>query len=222
MAKVDVAFPVSGTTIPADHGYTLYSAICRLIPSLHPPDADDVGAATVRELWSEVGIHFISARPCGNRMLELEPRSKLRVRIDEDQIAALLPLSGRALPLDGATVRLGIPRIEMLRPAVRLRSRVVVIKGFLEPEPFLGAVARQLVLMNVTARPGIPFRKEKPEPESGKSPLVRRTLAIRGKTVVGFAVEVDGLTAEESIRLQESGVGGRRRFGCGLFDPARA
>jgi CRISPR-associated protein Cas6 len=56
---------------------------------------------------------------------------------------------------------------------------------------------------------------------AGKSPLVRRTLEIAGRTVVGYAVEVSGLTAEESIILQENGIGGRRRFGCGIFIPAR-
>ena len=34
------------------------------------------------------------------------------------------------------------------------------------------------------------------------------------KRVVGFALRVNGLTAEESIRLQEEGLGGRRRMGC--------
>ena len=32
---------------------------------------------------------------------------------------------------------------------------------------------------------------------------------------------VGGLTAEESICLQERGLGGRRRMGCGLFVPGR-
>ena len=40
------------------------------------------------------------------------------------------------------------------------------------------------------------------------------------KEIVGFAVRVEDLTAEESIGLQEAGIGGRRRFGCGVFIPA--
>ena len=41
------------------------------------------------------------------------------------------------------------------------------------------------------------------------------------KEIVGFALRVEELTAEESIRLQEKGIGGRRRFGCGIFVPER-
>jgi hypothetical protein len=29
---LEMKFPVQGTEIPSDHGYFLYSAICRLIP----------------------------------------------------------------------------------------------------------------------------------------------------------------------------------------------
>ena len=40
-------------------------------------------------------------------------------------------------------------------------------------------------------------------------------MRIRDKRVVGYAVLATGLTVEESIRLQEHGLGGRRRMGCG-------
>ena len=31
MAVIDLAFGLQGTTIPSDHGYALYSAICRTL-----------------------------------------------------------------------------------------------------------------------------------------------------------------------------------------------
>jgi hypothetical protein len=34
---------------------------------------------------------------------------------------------------------------------------------------------------------------------------------------VGFPLRIDGLTAEESLIVQEHGVGSRRRMGCGVF-----
>ena len=48
----------------------------------------------------------------------------------------------------------------------------------------------------------------------------RRTLRIKDKEVVGYEVLVETLTAEESICLQEAGLGGRRHMGCGVFVPA--
>jgi len=48
---------------------------------------------------------------------------------------------------------------------------------------------------------------------------VRRTVRIHDREVVGFALRVQDLTAEESLHLQEHGLGGRRLFGCGIFVP---
>jgi hypothetical protein len=42
-------------------------------------------------------------------------------------------------------------------------------------------------------------------------------VAIDDRKVVGFSLRVTGLTPEQSIKVQEQGIGGRRRMGCGLF-----
>jgi CRISPR-associated protein Cas6 len=47
----------------------------------------------------------------------------------------------------------------------------------------------------------------------------RRTFNVHGRQVVGYSVLVSELTAEESIILQENGLGGRRKMGCGFFLP---
>jgi len=36
---------------------------------------------------------------------------------------------------------------------------------------------------------------------------------------VGYAVRVSGLSDEDSLKLQERGLGGKRRMGCGVFVP---
>jgi hypothetical protein len=35
MAVIDLSFVLVGTTIPLDHGYTLFSALSRIVPELH-------------------------------------------------------------------------------------------------------------------------------------------------------------------------------------------
>jgi CRISPR-associated protein Cas6 len=39
---------------------------------------------------------------------------------------------------------------------------------------------------------------------------------------VGFALTVQGLSPDSSLRLQTLGLGGRRHMGCGLFLPTAA
>ncbi|MBK6797764.1 MAG: hypothetical protein IPG76_13560 [Acidobacteria bacterium] len=39
--------------------------------------------------------------------------------------------------------------------------------------------------------------------------------------MVGFALAIHDISDEGSILLQEHGIGGRRRIGCGIFFPIR-
>ncbi len=231
MPKVDVAFRLTGRSIPADHGYLLYGAICEHVPTLHPPsDGEALGTPPskppiVAPLWRAIGIHPINGNLVGNRRLAVTGRSRLTLRVESDRIGEILPLAGKGLSLGADRLRVGVPEVHALKPVVRLRSRLVVIKGFLDPEPFLDAIRRQLEALGIRGTPSLLLRLGQTSLEGRstgfpeRSPFVRRTLRIRDKDVIGYSVEVSGLTAEESVRLQEAGVGGRRRFGCGIFVP---
>ncbi len=206
--KVDVQFRLVGTEIPADHGYSLLSALARIVPALHGDD--------------EVGVHPIGRRLIGNRRLALTDRSRLTIRIDADRISEALPLAGKSLVIDSSPIRVGTPQTRALVPAPRLYSRLVVVKGFLEPEAFLEAVRRQMEALEVRGEPQLVPQPAVAAANAGKptgsrSPYVRRTVRIHDREVVGFALRVQDLTADQSIRLQEHGLGGRRRFGCGIF-----
>jgi CRISPR-associated protein Cas6 len=212
MSYVDVQFSVQGDRIPADHGYFLFSAVSRLVPELHGDD--------------QVGIHAISGRYVGDRLLAIDQRSRLTIRLFSDRIGEIIGLAGKDLILGNQHLGIGVPNTRALPPAARLYSRLVVIKGFLDPESFLDAVRRQLNQMEVKGEPSLvsvadAVKANENRKGGTRSPWLRRTLRIRDKEVVGFAVRVDGLSAESSILIQEKGVGGRRRFGCGIFIPAK-
>jgi CRISPR-associated protein Cas6 len=208
MSKIDFVFPVSGKIIPADHGYHLLSAISGMVPFSHSNE--------------DIGIHSISGILQKNRILELTDKSKLNLRIPHENISNFLKLSGEKLQIDGKSINVGVPTIRDLVPASRLYSRLVIIRGFMKAEPFLDAIKRHLEIMKVYGKPSLIAQPEKMDANKNKkegthSPYLRRTVRIRKKEIVGFAVRIEELTAEESILVQEKGIGGRRRFGCGLF-----
>lgn len=212
MPVVDVRFRLIGKQIPADHGYRLFSAVSEHVPKLH--DYDDAG------------LHPISGQPAGNRCLVITEKSFLTVRLPSDLISLILPLAGKTLHIGGYEIRIGFPLTRALVPSARLYSRLVVIKGFMEPEPFVEATRRQLQELEIKGKPSLimqlPIAAANTGSQSGThSPYLRRTIRIHDKEVVGFALRVEELTAEESILLQERGIGGRRRFGCGIFLPER-
>jgi len=208
MHSVDISFTVTGNTIPADHGFALYGALSGIIPAIHSDE--------------QIGIHPINGMPAGNRRIALTPASRLTVRLPAERIKDILVLSGKQLRVDEAVIRIGTPTTRALIPAARLYSRLVVIKGFTEPMPFLNAVQRQLDTLGVKGKPALVEQSHIAEANKGSakgthSPFLRRTIKIHNRDIVGFALKIEELTAEESITIQEKGIGGRRRFGCGVF-----
>lgn len=198
---INVSFSLAGNQLPADHGYLAYSAISKSLSSLHGVD------------W--LAIELISGFPSGRGLIALSERdATLRLRIPADHYRDVLPLAGKRLDIGGHQIRLGLPVARPLEPAPSLYARVVTIKKFTEAEPFLEAVSRQLESLDVKGRP------ELPRDEQGR--YRRRIVTIHGKSVVGFSVAVHDLNEEDSLRLQSSGIGGRRAMGCGIFNPIAA
>lgn len=208
---VDLVFRVNGSALPRDHGYVLYAAVSRVVPTIHQA--------------KDIGIFPIRGTPAGDGMLLLTDRSALRFRVPAVRLPELLLLAGKALELDGYRLRLGVPQVAALVPAAALCSSLVLIKladkgnpavgGIVTPEAFLAAARRQLIAMSIQAEPRL--QQIRSGPRSGQAR--RRVIRVKEQTHVGFAMRVQGLTPEESIHLQQEGLGGRRLMGCGLFLP---
>ena len=210
---IKVSFALIGKQLPADHGYLVYSAISRSTPSLHGID------------W--LAIELVSGFPSGRGLIALPERgATLRLRIPSGHYRDVLPLAGKRLDIGGHQIRLGLPVARPLEPAPSLYARVVTIKKFTEPEPFLEAVKRKLDSF------GVKGRVELPRDEQGR--YRRRIVTIHGKSVVGFSVAVHDLNGEDSLLLQAGAVKvvspddgatqwqsifSRRAMGCGIFNP---
>lgn len=190
MPYVDLAFRLNGSSVPVDHGYSLYSSLSRIVPEIHKATA--IGVQPIRGMYD------------GNGRLQLSDSSRLVLRLPDDDIRFYLKLAGRRLEVDEHPLGIGVPEVRLLLPVARLRARLVTIKGFLEETTFLEAVKRQLQGLDVIC-----------DARLGQ----RRTFRVKDKQVVGFEITVTGLTAEGSVRLQENGLGGRRKMGCGVFVP---
>ncbi len=218
MPVIDLSFRLSGSAIPADHGYSLYGALSRICPFLHaPPGEGEASGFTC-------GVHPVNGVLTGNRMLTLNKDSRLTLRLDSTHIINVLAIAGKELNIDGHQVVIGIPEPKALKPAETLYARLVTIKDMLDPNDFLTAAKRQLDALGVSCDIGLILREgpvtlEGHTPPAGRSPYVRRTLRIKDREIVGFALRVDKLSPEHSLLVQEYGVGGRRRFGCGIFVP---
>lgn len=193
---ITVQFPLEGDKLPADHGYLLYAAISQFKPELH-----ETG-------W--LGVEMISGMPAGDGLIALPRRAQLNLRIPADHFGAVIPLAGKRLDIEKHIIRLGIPTARPLLPSAKLYSRIVTIRGFMEPPEFLEAAKRQFSELEITAK--LEFPKEDRSRH-------RRIITVKDKKIVGFSLLAHGLSDEDSIKLQAHGIGGRRAMGCGIFNP---
>ncbi len=201
--QIEVSFPARGDVLRTDHHYCLYSALSSAIPAFHDPKA---------------GLRYapIGGESGGKGLIRLHPRSCLRVRLSAEQVPLVFGLVGRDLQVGEHRVHLGVPTVAPLTPAPLLAAKVVTFKHATEPERCLAMARQRLDELDIRAEPGIPLIERG---ERAGQPR-RQVIRIKDKRVVGFALRVEGLTAEESVRLQEATTFcGRSRLGCGFFVP---
>lgn len=187
--KVDLCFPVLGKLLSVDHGFALYGAISRVLPVIHE-DRD-------------VGLKLVRGRYVGNGLLDISPASELVLRLPVSRVGQYLGLAGKKLEVSGHGLRVGVPHTRALIPATALYSPLVTTRNGQVQERFEAEIRSQIAKLALKGQLAI-----------GK----RRTFQMHGKQVVGFEVLVSELTAPESILLQEHGLGGRRKMGCGFFE----
>ncbi|WP_457571423.1 type I-MYXAN CRISPR-associated protein Cas6/Cmx6 [Desulfovulcanus sp.] len=189
---VNLCFKIKGDTLPVDHGFALFSNISRLLPFFHSE--------------TKVGLKLIRGRYVGNGLLSIKPVSELALRMPAPLIPEYLALTGKTLDVLGHSLDIGIPTTKPLVPATALYAHLVTTKNGHKEERFKQEIARQMQELNLEGRFIL-----------GR----RRTFQVHGKQVVGYSLLISELTAEESIVLQEHGLGGRRKMGCGFFEPWR-
>jgi CRISPR-associated protein Cas6 len=202
---IDVTFRVYGNTLPGEHAYLLYAGLSHTVSDFHKID----GALRFRPINGDRNRSGV---------IDISPRSQLRLRIPTEQVAAILPLAGRSVPVGvNHTIRLGNPTVFQLTPATILSAKAVTFKNASSPEQFLTVARQRLDEMGIEGKPGIPLVEKGQHAGEPRRQIIR----IKGIHIVGYALQVAGLTAEESIRLQELGLGGRTHMGCGFFVPYR-
>lgn len=165
-------------------------------------------------LWREVACHLpwlesdeqtgilpLRGTLNGGRML-LPQRAKLVLRVAVELTAQTRLLAGKELDIGGSMLQVGEAEERSLKPYPTLHAHLV--EGAGEEEAFLAEASSQLQDMGVTC----------------KLICGRRTVIdMPDQNISGFSLVLHDLKPEESLRVQHAGLGGSRRFGCGMFVP---
>ena len=132
----------------------------------------------------------------------LAKRSKLVLRLPAGMAGQAAALSGRELDLGSGALKVGMAVQRSLQPVATLHSHLVESAG--EEEIFLGKMASELAEMEVSCKW-----------ICGRS----GNISVGGRSLSGYSLVLHDLKPEQSLRVQRAGLGGSRRFGCGIFMP---
>ena len=196
---VDLLFRVDGDRVDVDHAWALARGLGELL--------DD-------DLLGRIGVHGIRLAGSGNgwirpdapdASLPLSRRSRLEIRLHRDDAERLRALSGLELPLGARSIALGEVSERRLTPLDTLYARAVSCTENEDESRLLERIAAELAAMEIDVTRMI----------CGRAGRIRTDAGV----VHTRAVMVADLAPEQSVRLQQRGIGGERLLGCGLFVP---
>jgi CRISPR-associated protein Cas6 len=197
---VDFLFPLLGDCVFAGYNYPLYAALKMLRFELFTDP--------------EVGIGNISeVEPMRRGLLLITKRSRLRIRAPHYFASGLTDQCNRPIRVGSHIVKLGLPQLCPINPSSGLWAEFVAPKslsfrhGDRQPthREFLGWFADKLRRKLKATRAEIIVGRSRLMP-MGDYPATK-----------GYAVQIEGLSDDQSMQLQIDGIGGRRHMGGGMF-----
>ncbi len=200
---VDLAFKIRCPELPLRHARALRRAL--------------VGALPWFETEPGAGLHLIHVagsqngwlRPDGDDdRLCLSKRTKLILRIPETRVAAANRLCGMELTVGTDMMAVGKSKTQRLYPHSTLLARYLVAPGHRDESEFEDYVVTCMEEMDIRVRRLL----------CGKSTFAH----LENEEASARSVLLADLSARDSIRLQTSGIGPGRTFGCGIFIPHKS
>jgi len=131
--------------------------------------------------------------------IKLDDKSLLHIRGITAEEA--IEIQGNGLSLMGSVLWVGPTRPKELFPASRLVSRLTIFADKIQQKEFLLAL-REVIPEGVSVN-------------IGKT----RSIAFKNRHYLGHSVVLTGLPSEDSLKIQERGIGKFTSFGCGVFYP---
>lgn len=189
-------------------------AIPRMIDAIFDVSGETLPASYPFALWNalvrrvpaleadaRVGVIPLRAAASEAGML-LPKRAKLVLRLPDTLSAHSMSLSGQRLDIDGRTLQLGNGKLREIQSYATLHAHLVT--GVEDEVQFLEDVTARLSELGI----------------AGKLICgMRNSMMAQDRSIHGYSLVIHDLKPDDSLRLQCTGLGADRRFGCGIFIP---
>lgn len=198
---VDISYLLTGKTLPIDHAYALSVAVMEALPWFK--DEPDAGVHLIHVAASSNGWERPEDPDSG--VLHLSRRTRMTLRIPRHRVEEAEKLTGQTLNIGEVSVQVGKSSLKSLSTLPTLFSRHVVTGKDQEESEFMDEIYREFMKLGIKARKIL----------CGKSHQLYSPEGV----VYTRSVMVADLEPEQSVLLQEKGLGTHRKMGCGLFLP---
>jgi CRISPR-associated protein Cas6 len=197
---VDIVYQIDCRALPVDHAWALSQAVRTVLPWLEEEPSAGVHPIHV----ADSGNGWMRPESAGD-LLCLSRRTKLVLRVPRLRIDAAQTLVGRQLDVAGHALRVDKASVRPLSALTTIFSRYVVSAEGLDETAFLQAALREMEAFGV--RP--------------KKMLcgMEKVIATPDRPVHTRSLMLTELKQQESVTLQQHGLGPLRHLGCGLFIP---
>ena len=184
---VDAVFPIKGSTLPRDHALPLQQLLTAQWPWLETDPLAGIHAIKMVQGSLESGL--------------LSQRARLVLRVTAQRTAELLALPHMELSVAGHRIDLGPARLRELQAHATLYAYKVAV-GDGDETRFMAEIERELRALEIGG-----------ERVCGK----RQRMTVQGAMLDTFSLMLHSLPAQQSLRLQQHGLGPHRLLGCGIF-----
>ena len=196
---VDAVFAIACRSLPVDHAYALQQAIQEVLPWF----AQEPGAGLHTVHGAASGSGWM--RPEGaDALLQLSHRARLALRLPRHRLEDAAALLGRTLQVAGWPLHVEKMALRPLSRITTLFARCVVLDAP-DEAAFVSTASDELGALGIRAERMVCGRVT--------------PVATPARTYQARSLMLAGLTLEQSLLLQQSGLGTGRKFGCGLFIP---
>ncbi|MGD8484426.1 MAG: type I-MYXAN CRISPR-associated protein Cas6/Cmx6 [Thioalkalispiraceae bacterium] len=197
---IDVVYNISCKCIPTEHIYPLSEALQQALPWL----ASEKNTA----------VHPITGPEAGNgwerpddEIMYLSRRQKMMIRIPKERLADAEKLVGQTLQVAGFELEVGKFTTKLLSDMPTVFARHVICEPGMSEEDFMYQALEEIKALDVKVRKMMAGKER--SIETPEKPIMTRSLMLAE------------LEPDESVRLQEQGIGEGRMLGCGLFIPQK-
>jgi len=198
---IDLVFKINCKCLPLEHAKSLSMAIQQALPWI----ADEEKAGIHLIHGAESGNGWIRPEDAVNELLHLSKRTRMTLRLPKERLSDAEKLSGQSLEIAGYDLTVGTSNVKLLSTQSTLFSRYVVSSEKESEDDFLQRVYAELKAMNINVN----------------KLLCGKTHSLQGDygNIFTRSIMLAELKPQESITVQQHGIGEGRKLGCGLFIP---